>query len=174
MEAAVGAMSCTGLSCSYASSRGHEKQGWRAAGLTAEAQLLSCSYVQQQAVHQQLGPEPRGHEGRVRASPVASPKESPKAFGGAPRSKGPFRPARPNTLSGAPKRPLWSGDGLRAPDRARSEAGSGGPDAPLTHEHERSATVAYLATEVIGPQRRCSYHRGATTRVAAPSSPCRC
>ena len=47
----------------------------------------------------------------LRASPVASPKASPKAFLGAPdvlpdpvaRPKSPFRPARLNRLSGAPR-----------------------------------------------------------------------
>jgi hypothetical protein len=45
---------------------------------------------------------------------------------------------------------LSAGDALSAPDRARSGAGSGGPDVALTHEHR--ATVAYFVMEVIGAQ----------------------
>jgi hypothetical protein len=98
----------------------------------------------------------------------ASPATSHKGIWSAPdtillpatRPKGSFRLAKSNTVYAPRAHPRSTGDASGAPDRARSEAGSGGTNASLTQE--RCPTVAYHAIEVIGVQRWCSFHRGAT------------
>jgi hypothetical protein len=128
--------------------------------------------------------EPEGRSKKIshltaclRASPVVSPKRLPNIF-----EELDIFSAQSHAQNAPSVRrgPIWcptprdclrsTGNAPGAPDRARSETGSGGSDASLTHE--RYPTAANLATEVIGAQRRRSFHRDVTTRLVTPSSPC--
>jgi hypothetical protein len=79
---------------------------------------------------------PEGKKGsKLRASPLL--RRCPQRFldgciGVRPR--GLFCPTRPNTMYGARARPRSTWGASSAPDRVRSEMGSSGPDASLTHK----------------------------------------
>jgi hypothetical protein len=103
----------------------------------------------------------------LRASPAASPKASPKGIWGAPDQKtvpvaspkAHFSPARPHRGR--------TGDAGHTKKRGGEWRGR-----LVSGTINFNLTVAYLATEVIGAQRRCSFRRGAAMRLVAPSSSC--
>jgi hypothetical protein len=127
-------------------------------------------------------PNPTHFREQVSSKSISSrvPKASPKGIWDAPDTKTisaafpkvRFCPARHDTVFGAPS-PSPSQRG-RTGDAGHTEKRGGEWQGRLVSGTINfNLAVAYLATKVIGAQRRCSARRVAATRPVAPSSACR-